>query len=76
MTYKIELKKQAEKDLFALAKSEPKSFSKAQSLIEELKLHPKTGSGKPEPLSGDRAGSGADAYRKNTGWCMKSTTWK
>ena len=56
MTYKIEFKKQAEKDLFALAKSEPKSFSKAQSLSEELKLHPKTGSGKPEPLSGDRAG--------------------
>ena len=56
MSYKIEFKKQAEKDLFALAKSEPKAFLKAQSLIEELKVHPKTGTGKPEQLSGDRAG--------------------
>ena len=66
MTYKIELKKQAEKDLFALAKSEPKFFSKAQSLIEELKLHPKTVSGKPEPLSGDRAGQWSRRISKKT----------
>ena len=28
-------------DLAALAKSEPKAFTKAQKFIEELKVHPK-----------------------------------
>jgi toxin YoeB len=42
--------------LAALAKSEPKAFSKAQRFIEELKVHPKTGTGKPEALKGDRNG--------------------
>jgi len=56
MIYKVELKEQAEKDLFSLAKSEPKAFIKAQALIEELKIHPKTGAGKPEQLSGNLCG--------------------
>ena len=37
-------------------KSEPHSFKKLSTLIEELKAHPKTGTGKPKPLGGDRAG--------------------
>ena len=56
MIYKIEFKEQANKDLVALAQNEPKAFLKARTLIEELKVHPRTGTGKPEPLSGDRAG--------------------
>lgn len=56
MIYKIEFKEQANKDLVALAQNEPKAFLKARILIEELKVHPRTGTGKPEPLSGDRAG--------------------
>lgn len=56
MIYKIEFKEQANKDLVALAQNEPKAFLKAQTLIEELKVHPRTGTGKPEPLSGNRAG--------------------
>ena len=56
MIYSIDFKEQANLDLFALAKSEPKAFLKAQALIEELKVHPRTGTGKPEPLSGNRAG--------------------
>ena len=56
MTYRVELKAAAQRHLFALAKSEPKAFKKAQALIEELKEHPRTGTGKPEPLSGDRNG--------------------
>lgn len=52
MTYSIELDMQARLDLEKLAKSEPKVFKKAQRFIEELKTHPKTGLGHPEPLKG------------------------
>ncbi len=50
MTYSIEFKEQATIDLVELAKNEPKA------LIQELKNHPRTGTGKPEPLKGDRSG--------------------
>ena len=43
-------------DLLRLAKSEPKAFAKAQRFLEEMKVHPKTGTGHPEPLRGDRSG--------------------
>lgn len=56
MIYKIEIKEQAELDLLRLAKFEPKAFAKAQRFLEEMKVHPKTGTGHPEPLRGDRAG--------------------
>lgn len=42
--------------MLRLAKSEPKAFAKAQRFLEEMKVHPKTGTGHPEPLRGDRAG--------------------
>ena len=35
-----------------LAMSEPKAFKKAQRFLEELRVHPKTGLGHPEPLKG------------------------
>ena len=53
MTYSVEFKREAARDLIALAKNEPKAFQKAQALIEELRQHPRTGTGKPEPLAGD-----------------------
>ena len=56
MIYDVEFKDKAMYDLAKLAKSEPKSFAKAQALIEELREHPRTGTGHPEQLSGDRAG--------------------
>jgi len=56
MIYKVEIKEQAEYDLLRLAKHDPKAFRKAESFIEELKVHPKTGTGHPEPLRGDKAG--------------------
>ena len=56
MTYSVEFKREAARDLIALAKNEPKAFQKAQALIEELRQHPRTGTGKPEPLAGDRNG--------------------
>lgn len=56
MTYKIVNTPRADEDMVKLAQSEPKAFAKAQALIEELKEHPRTGTGHPEQLSGDRAG--------------------
>lgn len=56
MTYEVIVYEQAQMDLAALAKSEPKAFTKAQKFIEELKVHPKTGTGRPEALKGDRNG--------------------
>ena len=56
MSYNVDYKAQALRDLIKLQESEPAAFRKAQSLIEELRIHPKTGTGKPEQLRGDRAG--------------------
>lgn len=56
MIYNIEIKEQAKMDLLRLAKDEPKAFKKAERFIEELKEHPKTGLGHPEPLKGKPEG--------------------
>ena len=56
MTYKVHNTPQADEDLARLAKSEPKAFEKANRFIEELKIHPKTGTGHPEPLKGKPEG--------------------
>jgi len=45
--YKVDLSIKAEKDLFQLQKSEPNAYKKVQKLINELALHPRTGTGKP-----------------------------
>ena len=42
--------------MYKLDKSEPKAYQKAIRLIDELREHPTTGTGHPEPLRGDRAG--------------------
>jgi toxin YoeB len=54
--YKISYTEKAEKDLTALKRNEPQFFKKAVKLIDELVEHPTTGTGKPKPLSSDRAG--------------------
>ncbi|MBR4552531.1 MAG: Txe/YoeB family addiction module toxin [Bacteroidaceae bacterium] len=51
--YTITLSPKAYADAEKLKRNEPKAFKKANKLIEELKLHPRTGSGHPEPLRGD-----------------------
>jgi len=56
MRYNISYRKQATADLIALAEDDPKAFHKVSRLIEELREHPRTGTGKPEPLSANRAG--------------------
>ena len=52
MTYKVITTPEADDGFIRLAKDEPKAFFKAQKLIEELKEHPKIGTGHPEPLKG------------------------
>lgn len=54
--YKIVFTPQAKDDLLRLQKSEPKAFKKAERFIEELRVHPTTGTGHPEPLRGNRSG--------------------
>ena len=43
-------------DIAKLKKSEPAAYKKVASFIEELKEHPKTGTGHPEPLKGKPEG--------------------
>lgn len=54
--YTLVFAPQALEDLSKLKKSEPAAFKKAGKLLVELQEHSKTGSGKPEPLAGDRIG--------------------
>ena len=56
MIYNVIVAPRAEKDLKRLLENEPKAYSKAIKLIGELYEHPRTGTGKPEPLSGERSG--------------------
>jgi len=54
--YDIVYSEEAEIDLAKLRRSEPAAFNKAVKLINELVHHPRTGTGHPEPLKGDRSG--------------------
>ena len=56
MAYKVKYSEQAYSDLENLERHEPKAYAKVQRLIEELKLHPYKGTGRPEQLRGDFAG--------------------
>jgi toxin YoeB len=51
--YKITFAQEAKEGLSKLKKSEPASFNKAVKLLQEIALHPKTGTGHPEPLKGE-----------------------
>ena len=55
---------EADEDLVRLAKNEPKVFLKAMKFIEELREHPKTGTGHPEPLKGKPEGHWSRALTK------------
>ncbi|MDD6001161.1 MAG: Txe/YoeB family addiction module toxin [Bacteroidales bacterium] len=54
--YNIEFTTEAREGLAKLEKNEPKAFEKAVRFIEDLKVHPKTGLGHPEPLKGQPEG--------------------
>ena len=54
--YTLIFSDKATEDLGILKKSEPRAYKKAQSLIEELMVHPRTGTGKPLRKRHDLAG--------------------
>lgn len=54
--YKVIITPEAAKDMVRLAHSEPNAFAKVNRFIEELRQHPKTGTGHPEPLRGKSEG--------------------
>lgn len=54
--YQLIIREQAQTHLLKLLKDQPKAYKKALALLSEIQLHPRTGTGKPEPLSADRAG--------------------
>ncbi len=54
--YEVRYQKEALDDMAKLKRQEPSAFKKAIKLIDELYEHPKTGTGNPEPISGEKAG--------------------
>lgn len=54
--YNVIVTEDAQHDLKKLLYSEQTAYKKALKLIKELYEHPRTGTGKPEPLSGNRSG--------------------
>jgi len=56
MHYNVVFSDKAKKDLKALKKSEPQIYKKAKSLIYELSIHPRVGTGKPTIKKHDLAG--------------------
>ena len=54
--YTITFAPKAEEGLAKLKQDEPASFRKAVKLLNEIADHPKTGTGHPEQLKGDRNG--------------------
>ena len=62
--YKIVYSSRAIEDLRRLQRSEPAAYKKVSRFIEELKVHPKTGTGHPEQLKGDRVGQWSRTINK------------
>lgn len=54
--YTIRYTQDAKEDLLRLQRNEPKAFQKVNRFIEELRIHPKSGTGHPEPLKGKPEG--------------------
>lgn len=56
MGYRVQYYRQALLDAAKLQREDPKAYEKLKKLETELKEHPKTGTGKPEQLKGNRGG--------------------
>ena len=54
--YYVTFADEAKEGLSKLKRSEPASYKKAVKLINEIALHPTTGTGHPEPLKGKPEG--------------------
>ena len=50
--YTIIYAPEAKEGLVRLKRNEPDAFKKATKLLNEIAIHPKTGTGHPEPLKG------------------------
>lgn len=64
MSYHVDFTDEAQNDFARLFRNEPKSYKKAEKLIAELETHPRTGTGHPHQLSGDRAGQWSRSITK------------
>ncbi|MBQ9253654.1 MAG: Txe/YoeB family addiction module toxin [Bacteroidales bacterium] len=53
--YKVVFERSVDIDIAKLKKSEPPAYKKVLKLLKELYEHPKTGTGHPEQLKGNRA---------------------
>ena len=62
--YKIDYTPNSIKDVAKLKKSEPRAYKKLSKLLDELKKHPKFGTGHPKPLVENRSNQ----------WSRKITT--
>ena len=56
MMYALSYTPAAEKDMSFLKYNQPKAYKKLVGLLNELMEHPRTGTGHPEQLKGDRSG--------------------
>lgn len=52
MTYNLDFTEAAKQSIAKFKKSDPPSFKKVCKLLDELQIHPRTGTGHPEPLKG------------------------
>lgn len=48
--YSIEFSKDARKELADYKKSNPTAFKRIAKMLEEMRIHPREGTGHPEPL--------------------------
>ena len=62
--YEIIYTEEAKQGLAQLRKNEPKAHAKAVKLLQEVLHHPRTGTGHPHQLSGDRAGQWSRSITK------------
>ena len=56
MSYIVNLSERAIEDSDRLEQDEPKAYKKFLKFLTELELHPRTGTGHPEPLKGQPEG--------------------
>jgi toxin YoeB len=62
--YTLDYTPEARAGMEKLHKNEPKAFAKVGRLLYELMQHPRTGTGHPHQLSGDRAGQWSRSITK------------
>lgn len=65
MNYKVTFWDDASRDALKLKREEPKSFDKLMKMVDELKVHPRSGTGKPEYLKYANVAFGQGESHKN-----------